>query len=91
MLTGVKIHSTIWFRTIWPYVIMNVEVQYGSDFNGHQKIETVCTNNTVGYRPISSHGLMTRVATGLKFGMKFFFGGGGCVSVRSDVCVIMIW
>jgi len=33
----------------------------------------VCTNNKVGYRPISFYGLMTRVATGSKFGMIFFF------------------
>ena len=52
---------------------MNVaEAHSGSDFNGYLKIETVCTNMMIGYRPISFHGLMTRVATGSKFGMIFF-------------------
>lgn len=41
----------------------------------------VCTNNKVGYRPISFYGLMTRVATGSKFGMIFF------LRVRKERCV----
>jgi hypothetical protein len=35
----------------------------------------VYTNSTVGYRPISFHGLMTGVATGSKF-VVVFLGGG---------------
>jgi len=57
-----------------------VEVHSGSDFNGHRKIETVCTNNTVGYRPIRFHGPITRVATGSKFGMILCV----CVSARKE-------